>query len=83
MLDSLNIESETARYSYMNNNYFNELSYAKKGSKHDQVTDCEEFNDKNIRALSVLTHWRRSGVFIFNFEHTSHLVLVFLVAISE
>ena len=24
-------------------------------------------------------HWRRSGVFIVNFEHTSHLVLVFLL----
>ena len=24
-------------------------------------------------------HWRRSGVFIVNFEHISHLDLVFLV----
>ena len=24
-------------------------------------------------------HWRRSGVFIVNFEHISHLVLVFLL----
>ena len=24
-------------------------------------------------------HWRRSGVFIVNFEHVSHLVLVFLL----
>ena len=24
-------------------------------------------------------HWRRSGVFIVNFEHMSHLVLVFLL----
>ena len=24
-------------------------------------------------------HWRRSAVFIFNFEHISHLVLVFLL----
>ena len=24
-------------------------------------------------------HWRRSGVFIVNFEHTSHLILVFLL----
>ena len=25
------------------------------------------------------SHWRCSGVFIVNFEHTSHLVLVFLL----
>ena len=25
------------------------------------------------------TQWRRSGVFIVNFEHISHLVLVFLL----
>ena len=25
------------------------------------------------------THWRRSGIFIVNFEHISHLVLVFLL----
>ena len=24
-------------------------------------------------------HWRRSGIFIINFEHISHLVLVFLL----
>ena len=24
-------------------------------------------------------HWRRSGVFIVNFEHTSHLAAVFLL----
>ena len=26
-----------------------------------------------------LRHWRRSGVFNVNFEHISHLVLVFLL----
>ena len=25
------------------------------------------------------THWRHSGIFIVNFEHISHLVLVFLL----
>ena len=24
-------------------------------------------------------HWRRSGIFIVNFEHISHLVLLFLL----
>ena len=26
-----------------------------------------------------LRHWRGSGIFIVNFEHISHLVLVFLL----
>ena len=48
-----------------------------------------KFNNRNIRKrcdicskLIIKTperrHWRRSGVFILNFEHISHLVLVFL-----
>ena len=47
-------------------------------------------NDRNTRAeceicskLTIKTperrHWRRFGVFIVNFEHNSHLVLVFLL----
>ena len=47
-------------------------------------------NNRNTRArceicskLTINTperrHWRRSGVFIVNFEHISHLVLVFLL----
>ena len=48
-------------------------------------------NNRNTRArfelCSMLTiktlercHWRHSGVFIVNFEHISHLVLVFLLS---
>ena len=29
--------------------------------------------------VSETSHWRRSGVFTVNFEHISHLVLVFLL----
>ena len=47
-------------------------------------------NNRNTRArceicskLTIKTperdYWRRSGVFIVNFEHISHLVLVFLL----
>ena len=32
-----------------------------------------------INLLRSVTHWRRSGVFIVNLEHISHLVLVFLL----
>ena len=34
-------------------------------------------NNRNTRTLH---HWRRSGIFIVNFEHISHLVLVFLLS---
>ena len=33
-----------------------------------------------IETLEQGVKWRRSGVFIVNFEHISHLVLVFLVS---
>ena len=47
-------------------------------------------NYRNIRTRSKICskltikiperhHWRRSGIFIVNFEHISHLVLVFLL----
>ena len=51
---------------------------------------CFKVNNRNSRTIceicSKLTmktqercHWRRSGVFIVNFEHISHLILVFLL----
>ena len=39
---------------------------------------CEMCSKLTIR-IPELRHWRRSGIFIVNFEHISHLVLVFLV----
>ena len=39
------------------------------------------FNNKDIR-MTQLT-WRRSAVFIVNFEHISHLILFLLVTISK
>ena len=32
-----------------------------------------------LRTLEALEQWRLSGAFIVNFEHISHLVLVFLL----
>ena len=32
-----------------------------------------------VRQSAITCLWRRSGVFIVNFEHISHLVLVFLL----
>ena len=34
-----------------------------------------------IREVGGLENWRRSGVFIFNFEYISHLALVLLLLI--
>ena len=44
-------------------------------------TRCEVFSKLTIKTPPVtLVHiWHRSGVFIVNFEHISHLVLVFLL----
>ena len=35
----------------------------------------------NLLSKVTLHHWRRSGIVIVNFEHISHLVLVFLLLI--
>ena len=45
--------------------------------------DFGNFNIFGDLKLTIKTperrHWRHSGVFIVNFEHISHLVLVFLL----
>ena len=33
--------------------------------------------------IETVEQWRRSGIFIVNFEHVSHLVLVFLLLTSN
>ena len=40
---------------------------------HDLITDLPS------RHLPAQRQWRRSGIFIVNFEHISHLVPVFLL----
>ena len=40
-----------------------------------KVRSLFKFNKKDIRT----SNWRRSGVFIINFEHISQLLLVFLL----
>ena len=39
---------------------------------------CEIYSKLTIE-IPERRHWRRSGIFIVNFEHISHLVLVFLL----
>ena len=52
-------------------------SYMFKGNKRNTRT-CEICSKLTIKTPEW-RQWRRSGVFIFNFEHISHLVLVFLL----
>ena len=51
-------------------------------SGHHSVGNCMfKVNNRNTRTRHINNRrqWRRSGVFIVNFEHTSHHVLVFLL----
>ena len=45
--------------------------------KKKKMRNMFKVNDKDTTLKR--RYWRRSGVFIVNFEHISHLVLVFLL----
>ena len=57
--------------------YFPAAIYLLKVNIRNTRTRCEICSNLKIKAPE-LRQWRRSGVFIVNFEHISHLVLVFL-----
>ena len=52
--------------------------YLLKANNRNTRTRCEICSKLTINTPER-RHWRRSGVFIVNFEHISHLVLVFLL----
>ena len=52
--------------------------YLLKVNNRNTKTRCEICSKLTINTPER-RHWRRSGVFIVNFEHISHLVLVFLL----
>ena len=52
--------------------------YLLKVNNRNIRTRCEICSKVTIKTPEQ-RHWRRSGVFIVNFEHISHLVLVFLL----
>ena len=52
--------------------------YLFKVNNRNTRTRCEICSKLTINTPE-LRQWRRSGVFIVNFEHISHLVLVFLL----
>ena len=49
-----------------------------KANNRNTGTRCEICSKLTIKTPER-RHWRRSGVFIVNFEHISHLVLVFIL----
>ena len=52
--------------------------YLFKVSNRNTRTKCEKCSKLTIKTPGR-RHWRPSGVFIVNFEHISHLVIVFLL----
>ena len=52
--------------------------YLLKVSNRNTTTRCE-ISSKLAIKTPERTQWRRSGVFIVNFEHISDLVIVFLL----
>ena len=52
--------------------------YLLKVNNRNTRTRCEICSKLTINTPER-RHWRRSGVFIVNFEHISHLALVFLL----
>ena len=52
--------------------------YLLKLNNRNTRTRCEKFSKLTIK-IPERRQWHRSGVFIINFEHSSHLVLVFLL----
>ena len=53
-------------------------NYMFKVNSRNTRTRCEICSKVTIQTQER-RHWRRSGVFIVNFEHISHLALVFLL----
>ena len=53
-------------------------NYMFKVNNRSTRTRCEICSKLTIK-IPERRHWHRSGIFIVNFEHISHLVLVFLL----
>ena len=53
-------------------------NYILKVNNRNTRARCEIYSKLTIKTPER-RHWRRSGVFIVNFEHISELVLVFLL----
>ena len=53
-------------------------NYMFKADNRNTRTGCEICSKLTLK-IPEQCHWRRSDIFIANFEHISHLVLVFLL----
>ena len=53
-------------------------NYMLKVNNRNTRTRCEICSKLTIKTPER-PHWRRSGVFVVNFEHISHLALLFLL----
>ena len=62
----------------LNQIHFPADNYMFKVNNRDTETRCEICSKLTMKTLEP-PHLRRSDVFIVNFEHISHLVLVFLL----
>ena len=69
------------RYKKLEQSEYPAGNFMFKVNKRNTRTRCEIFSKLTMKTTEF-RHWRhqrRSGVFIVNFEHISHLVLVFLL----
>ena len=57
-------------------------NYMLKVKSRNTRTRCETCSKLTIK-IPERRHWRRSRIFIVNFEHVSHLVLMFLLLTSS
>ena len=70
------VEERLNRNYEVNMSYFPAGNYMFKVNNRNTRTKCEICSKLTIKTPER-RQWRRSGVFIVNFEHISHFVLVF------
>ena len=73
-----NIQNETQNSGQFSANYYPGGNYMFKVNNRNTTTKCEIRSKLTIKTTER-RYWRRSGVFIVNFEHISQLVLVVLL----
>ena len=57
-------------------------NYMFKVSNRNTRTRCEICSELTIK-ITERCHWRRSGIFIVNFEHITHLLVFLLLTLSR
>ena len=71
-------ESSIANYFPILGKIYQPACYLLNVNNRNTRTKCEICSKLTMKILER-RHWDRSGIFIVNFEHISHLVLVFLL----